>query len=59
VQFAKFAGKILQQPELAVDSRFATNSARVANRDALVAIIEGVLRTQDRSHWLREFTGLG
>jgi crotonobetainyl-CoA:carnitine CoA-transferase CaiB-like acyl-CoA transferase len=34
------------------DSRFATNTARVAHRDVVVAAIEEVLKTQSRDHWI-------
>ncbi len=38
-EWAAFCGDVLGQPELAGDERFATNSQRTANRDALRAII--------------------
>ncbi|KAG5648406.1 hypothetical protein DXG03_004980 [Asterophora parasitica] len=58
-QFKLLAEKILGNPDLATDLRFATNDARVANREELVRIISDVLLEQDRDHWLKEFTGLG
>ncbi|TFY66900.1 hypothetical protein EVG20_g4184 [Dentipellis fragilis] len=48
-----------RQPELVEDARFATNAARVANRDTLVQIITDKLLQEDREHWLQKFTGLG
>ncbi|KAJ6557252.1 CAIB/BAIF family enzyme [Mycena vulgaris] len=58
-QFGLLCGKILGNPSLAVDPRFATNEARVTNRAELVRIIEDALMKHDREHWLRELTGLG
>ncbi|HEX6959427.1 MAG TPA: CaiB/BaiF CoA-transferase family protein [Ferrovibrio sp.] len=42
-QFAKLAAE-LGHPEWASDERFASNSARVANRDALIPLIEAETR---------------
>ena len=38
-EWARFCEQVLEQPALAGDARFATNSARVANHDALAVII--------------------
>lgn len=59
LQFRILADKILRIPDLASDPRFNSNSSRVENRDLLKRIITDVLITQDKAHWLREFTGLG
>lgn len=59
VQFAILADKILGNPELSSDPRFSSNSARVMNRDALIAIISETLLKQTRDYWLQCFTGLG
>ncbi|KAJ7134478.1 CAIB/BAIF family enzyme [Mycena epipterygia] len=58
-QFAILADKVLGDPALAADARFATNEARVANRAELIRIITDVLMQNDREHWLARFTGLG
>ncbi|KAG6868229.1 hypothetical protein C0993_006005, partial [Termitomyces sp. T159_Od127] len=58
-QFALLAEKILDNPELATDPRFATNEARVANRVELINIISDVLLKQERVYWIERFTGLG
>ncbi|KAJ7855967.1 CAIB/BAIF family enzyme [Mycena olivaceomarginata] len=58
-QFAILCDKVLGDPVLALDPRFATNEARVTNRAELVRIIEDALMQQDREHWLARLTGLG
>jgi crotonobetainyl-CoA:carnitine CoA-transferase CaiB-like acyl-CoA transferase len=44
------------RPELADDERFATNSERVANREALREELDGALREQPAEHWSEELT---
>jgi len=58
-QFRLLAEKILKRPELASDPKFASNDARVANRDEIVQIVTDALMQHDREHWLKEFSGLG
>jgi len=41
-EWAGFCRVVLQQPELATDERFASNSLRVANREELRSLIDGV-----------------
>ncbi|HET6561925.1 MAG TPA: CoA transferase [Marmoricola sp.] len=43
----------------AADPRFATNSDRVAHRDALTAEIEGAFAGADAEHWLELLSGAG
>ena len=47
-EFRTFCDTILSQPELADDPRFADNPDRVANREALTAIINEVFGRSDR-----------
>jgi crotonobetainyl-CoA:carnitine CoA-transferase CaiB-like acyl-CoA transferase len=54
-QFRRYCG-FAGMPELAADPRFATNAARVANRDELVRMISDVSRKQPTHYWLE---GLG
>lgn len=49
-QFQRLA-TILEIPEAGVDERFAANAGRVANREALVALLEGQLARNDATHW--------
>ncbi|MGW0119674.1 CaiB/BaiF CoA transferase family protein [Streptomyces sp. NPDC003327] len=46
-------------PELAEDPRFATNTARVAHRDALVTALSGRLGTRPADDWFEELTAAG
>ncbi len=50
-QFQRFC-RVAGLDGLAQDERFATNAARVRHRDALVALLEPVLRTHGRDTWL-------
>jgi crotonobetainyl-CoA:carnitine CoA-transferase CaiB-like acyl-CoA transferase len=50
-QFDKFC-EVLGMPELAVDQRFATNSARVRHLEELRPLIAGVLAGRSRAAWV-------
>ncbi len=43
----------VERPDLADDERYATNDARVRNRDALVAELESVFLDRSTDEWLR------
>ena len=57
-QFAKFCD-IAGRPELAADPRYATNPARVAHRDELVAIIGAIMRGRDLADWIAALEAAG
>lgn len=57
-QFAKLT-KLLGLAELATDERFATNSARVANRSSLTELLEAQTRQWKRDELLAELAKLG
>jgi len=57
-QFAGLAGA-LGLPELARDARFRTNPERVANRDALSALIAERFRTETAATWLERLFEAG
>ena len=57
-QFRKFA-EVLGHPEWADDPVYATNGARVTNRDQLLAQTNAILETKDRQEWERAFTEAG
>jgi crotonobetainyl-CoA:carnitine CoA-transferase CaiB-like acyl-CoA transferase len=49
-QFARFC-KLAGHPEVAADARFATNSARLAHREALIPLIAGWLLARGTQDW--------
>ena len=51
--------RVIERPELVTDTRFATNGARVANRDALVALLEAMFRTEPAEHWVARCRTVG
>ena len=50
-QFARFCD-VAGCPELATDDRFATNPARVRNREALIAILKPLIAGRSCADWL-------
>lgn len=57
-QFARFAA-LLGHPEWARDPAYATNAARVGNREVLVPMIQAILATRPRDEWLGELEARG
>ena len=57
-QFAKFCG-VAGLEDLVTDDRFATNSARVANRDVLNDTLIPVLQSKDRDYWIKQLDPVG
>jgi formyl-CoA transferase len=51
--------EVLDHPEWTRDRRFADDTGRVANRDALAALIESETLAQPRAHWLGLFEAAG
>ncbi|MFS8533417.1 CaiB/BaiF CoA transferase family protein, partial [Sphaerobacter thermophilus] len=51
--------RILGLEHLATDERFATNPARVANRDELIPILQEAFATRDADDWLEELSAAG
>src|SRR5207249_1514612 len=51
--------EVLGHPEWRDDSRFATNSARMQNLDALVSLMNDVLVTRTRNEWIAAFDAAG
>jgi crotonobetainyl-CoA:carnitine CoA-transferase CaiB-like acyl-CoA transferase len=49
--FAKLAA-VVGHPEWAQDPRFTTNAARVANKPALLALLEAIFRTRTKGEWI-------
>lgn len=50
-QFARFCAAV-HQPEWAQDARFATNTARVQNRTALLALMVPLMQTRSTQEWI-------
>jgi len=48
--FRLLCERVVERPELA--ERFATNSARVTNRETLVPLLEAIFATNDAEHWV-------
>jgi crotonobetainyl-CoA:carnitine CoA-transferase CaiB-like acyl-CoA transferase len=57
-QWERFC-RVLGAPELAADSRFAGNPARVKNRDALRPLLQERLRAKPAREWERLFISAG
>jgi crotonobetainyl-CoA:carnitine CoA-transferase CaiB-like acyl-CoA transferase len=57
-QFGRFCA-VAELPALPGDERFATNPARVVNRDALAALLSPVLKTHSRGRWIEALTAAG
>jgi crotonobetainyl-CoA:carnitine CoA-transferase CaiB-like acyl-CoA transferase len=51
--------EVLDMPELATDTRFATNPARMANRDELVRLLTERLQQRTTEEWMRDFDAIG
>ena len=50
-QFVRLC-EALGKPELGTDERFATNSARVQNREEIIALLASIFKTASVSEWL-------
>lgn len=57
-QFARFC-EVARRDDLARDPRFLTNALRVANRDALIALLEPVLKSRPTRDWLPAIEAAG
>jgi crotonobetainyl-CoA:carnitine CoA-transferase CaiB-like acyl-CoA transferase len=57
-QYARLC-EVLGRPDLASDRRFATNAARVNNRDEIVAILQSVFATHTMREWLDALERVG
>jgi formyl-CoA transferase len=57
-QYRKFC-EVGGRPELASDERFATNPLRVKNRDTLVPILAGMVKTKTKQQWIEQLEAAG
>lgn len=51
--------QVLGKPELGRDPRFATNPARVQNREILLSILNALFPAKTRAEWVRELKAAG
>lgn len=56
--FARLCSTVAR-PQLALDERFATNAARLANRDALAAELEDAFAARSAGEWVRRLNAAG
>jgi crotonobetainyl-CoA:carnitine CoA-transferase CaiB-like acyl-CoA transferase len=57
-QFARFC-EVAGKPDFAADPRFATNEARVKNRDVLLPIIRDLIRARTGADWIAALEKVG
>ncbi|MET0308517.1 MAG: CaiB/BaiF CoA-transferase family protein [Sphingomonas sp.] len=58
-QFAALCERLLERPDLAADERFAKNTARVANREALLAELRPLIAARTTQWWLEGLRAAG
>jgi formyl-CoA transferase len=56
--FAKFCG-VVERPEWVADPAYATNRARLTNRDRLVPLIVAIMAQHPRAYWIERFVAVG
>lgn len=57
--FRAICENVIERPDLARDERFATNAARVANRDVLVPLLDEIFRSRPAGEWLTRLKAAG
>jgi len=57
-QFRRFC-EVAGHPDMADDPRFVTNADRIANREALTAILRPLIATRPRDAWLADLEAVG
>ena len=57
-QYQKFV-QAGQRPDLAADTRFATNPGRVAQREILVPLLADMVRERTRAYWIESLEAVG
>ncbi len=58
-QFKLLCTEVLQRPDIAADTRYATNRARLEHRDTLIPLLKDVLRTRDAADWQQRLASTG
>ncbi len=57
--WAKLAGDVLGRPDLVTHPDFATNAARVRNKQAVDAVLSPAFAAETRDHWVQRFRAAG
>lgn len=57
--FRALCERVIDKPELAADVRYATNPARVAHREELVALLESIFATREAASWVERCRAVG
>ncbi len=57
--FVKMVEQVLCRPELLADPRFADNSARVTNREALIGELSDIFAEHPRDYWVESIQDAG
>ncbi|MGZ9059189.1 MAG: CaiB/BaiF CoA transferase family protein, partial [Burkholderiaceae bacterium] len=57
-QFVKFC-EVAGTPHLATDARYRRNADRVRNRDALIGVLEAIMRTKPVAFWTERLDAAG
>lgn len=57
--YENLVGKALERPDLISDPRFDEMHRRVDNREALIAILEGIFASGTRDHWVGRIRAAG
>jgi crotonobetainyl-CoA:carnitine CoA-transferase CaiB-like acyl-CoA transferase len=58
-QFKLLCDEVLQRPDIAADTRYATNVARLKHRETLIPVLKNVLRTRDAADWQERLARTG
>jgi crotonobetainyl-CoA:carnitine CoA-transferase CaiB-like acyl-CoA transferase len=58
-QFKLLCDEVLRRPDIAADARYATNTARIANRETLIPLLKEILRTRPAREWQDKLASTG
>jgi crotonobetainyl-CoA:carnitine CoA-transferase CaiB-like acyl-CoA transferase len=58
-QFKLLCDEVLHRPDIAADPRYATNTARIANRETLIPLLKEILRTRPAREWQDKLASTG
>jgi crotonobetainyl-CoA:carnitine CoA-transferase CaiB-like acyl-CoA transferase len=58
-QFKQLCDEVFMRPDIAQDPRYATNVARLQNRDSLIPLLSDILRTRPAAAWQDRLASTG